>query len=43
MYSQSRQRLVAGFSPRLPKFEPISGHVAFVVDKVALRQILSEF
>jgi hypothetical protein len=30
------QRLVAGFPPRGPEFEHGSGHVGFVVDKVAL-------
>jgi hypothetical protein len=28
------RRLVAGFPPRRPRFEPGSGHVGFVVDKV---------
>jgi hypothetical protein len=30
------QRLVAGFPPRRPGFEPEPGQVRFVVDKVAL-------
>jgi hypothetical protein len=29
-------RSVADFPPRRPGFEPMSGHVGFVVDKVAL-------
>jgi hypothetical protein len=37
------KRLVAGFPPRRPGFYPRSGHVGFVVDKVALRQVFSEF
>jgi hypothetical protein len=36
-------RLVAGFPPRWPGFEPRSGHGEFVVDKVALGQVFSEF
>jgi hypothetical protein len=36
-------RLVAGFQPRRPGFEPTSGHVGFVVDKVALGQVFSEY
>jgi hypothetical protein len=36
-------RLVAGFQPRQPGFDPWSGHVAFVVDKVALGQVFSEY
>jgi hypothetical protein len=35
--------LVAGFPPRRPGFEPRSGHVGFVVDKVALGQVFSEY
>jgi hypothetical protein len=34
------RRLVAGFPPRRPGFEPWSGHMGFVVDKVALAQLL---
>jgi hypothetical protein len=33
------RRLVAGFLPRRPGFDPRSGHVGFVVDKVALGQV----
>jgi hypothetical protein len=36
------RRLVAGFPPWRFGFEPESGHVGFVVDKVALRQVFSE-
>jgi hypothetical protein len=35
------RRLVAGFPPRRPGFEPGSGHVGIVVDKVALGQVFS--
>jgi hypothetical protein len=35
--------LVAGLSPRRPGFAPGSIHVGFVVDKVALGQVFSEF
>jgi hypothetical protein len=35
--------LVAGLSPRRPGFAPVSIHVGFVVDKVALGQVFSEF
>jgi hypothetical protein len=34
--------LVAGFPPRRPEFKPGSGHVGFVVDKVALGQVFSK-
>jgi hypothetical protein len=37
------RRLVAGFPPRRPKFEPRSGHVGFVVDKVSLGRVSSEY
>jgi hypothetical protein len=37
------QGLVPGFSPRRPGFEPRSGHVGFVVDRVALGQVSSEY
>jgi hypothetical protein len=37
------RRLVAGFPPRRPEFQPRSGHVGFVVDKVALGQGFSEY
>jgi hypothetical protein len=33
-------RLVAGISPQKPGFDPGSVHVGFLVDKVALRQVL---
>jgi hypothetical protein len=36
-------QLVAGFPPRRPGFDPGSGHVGFVVDKVALGQVFSEY
>jgi hypothetical protein len=36
-------RLVAGFPPRRPGFDLSSGHVGFVVDKVTLGQVLSEY
>jgi hypothetical protein len=35
-------RAIAGFPPRWPGFEPGSGHVGFVVVKVALGQFFSE-
>jgi hypothetical protein len=35
--------LVGGFPPPLPGFEPRSGHVGFVVDKVALWHVFSEY
>jgi hypothetical protein len=35
--------LMDGFPPRRPGFEPGSGHVGFVVDKVALGQVFSEY
>jgi hypothetical protein len=37
------RRLVAGFPPRRPWFEPRSGHVGFVVDKVVLGQVFSQY
>jgi hypothetical protein len=37
------RRLVAGLSPRRQGFAPRSIHVEFVVDKAALRQVLSKF
>jgi hypothetical protein len=37
------RRLVAGFPPRRPGFETGSGHVEFVVDKVAVEQVFSEY
>jgi hypothetical protein len=33
----------SGFPPRRPEFEPRSSHVGFVVDKVALGQVFSEY
>jgi hypothetical protein len=36
-------QLVAGFPPRRPGFEPGSGQLGFVVDKVALAQFFSEY
>jgi hypothetical protein len=36
-------RLVAGFPSRRPGFETGSGNVGFVVDKVALVQVFSEY
>jgi hypothetical protein len=36
------QRLVAGFPPRRPGFA-YEQHVGFVVDKVALGQVFSEY
>jgi hypothetical protein len=40
--SQTR-RFVPGFPRRQPKFEPGCGYVGFVVDKVALGQVFSEY
>jgi hypothetical protein len=37
------KQLVAGFPPRRPEFDPGSGQVGFVVDKVALGQVFSEY
>jgi hypothetical protein len=37
------QVVVAGFPPRRPGFDPGSGQVGFVVDKVALGQVFSEY
>jgi hypothetical protein len=37
------KRLVAGFPSRRPGLEPRSGHVGFVVDKVPLGQVFSEY
>jgi hypothetical protein len=37
------RRLVTGFPPRRPGFEPSSGQVGFVVDKVVLGQVFSEY
>jgi hypothetical protein len=35
--------LVAGFPLRRPGFEPRSGHMGFVVDRMALGQVLSGY
>jgi hypothetical protein len=35
--------LVAGFPSRRPGFQPGSGHVGFVVEKVALGQVFSDY
>jgi hypothetical protein len=37
------KRLVSGFPPRRPGFEPGSDQVGFVVDKVALGRVFSEY
>jgi hypothetical protein len=37
------RKVVFNFSPRRPGIEPRSGHVGFVVDKVALGQIFSGY
>jgi hypothetical protein len=37
------RRLVAGFPLRRPGFEPVLGNVKFVVEKVALQQVFSEY
>jgi hypothetical protein len=37
------RRLVAGFPPQRPGFEDGPGYVGFVVDKVALVQVSSEY
>jgi hypothetical protein len=37
------RRLVAGYPPRQTGFQPRSGHVGFVVDKVALGQVFFEY
>jgi hypothetical protein len=36
------RRLVAGFAPRRPAFEPRSGHLGFVVD-MAVKHVFSEY
>jgi hypothetical protein len=36
-------RFVVGFPPLLPGFEPRSRHEGFVVDKLALVQVFSEY
>jgi hypothetical protein len=35
--------LVAGFPPQRPEFDPRSGYVVFVMDKVVLGQVFSEY
>jgi hypothetical protein len=35
--------VVAGFPLRRPWFEPMTGHVGFVLDKSILKQVLSEY
>jgi hypothetical protein len=42
-HSLSGSSLASGFPPRLPWFVPWSGQVGFVVDKVALGQVFSEY
>jgi hypothetical protein len=37
------KRLVASFPPRRPGFDPRSGYLGFVVDKVALREVFSDY
>jgi hypothetical protein len=37
------QAVIAGFPPRRLGFKPGSGHVGFVVDKVALGQVFSKY
>jgi hypothetical protein len=37
------KRLVTGFPPRRPSFDPGSCQVGFEVDKVALGQVFSEY
>jgi hypothetical protein len=37
------KRLVAGFPPRWPGYKPGSRHVGFVLDKMALGQVVSEY
>jgi hypothetical protein len=37
------RQLVVGFPPLRPGFEHGSGHVGFVVDRVALRQVFSDY
>jgi hypothetical protein len=37
------RRLVTGFPPRRPGFDPRSGHLRFVLDKVSLGQVFSEY
>jgi hypothetical protein len=37
------RRLIADFLPRRPGFDPRSGHVGFVVDRVIVGQVFSEY
>jgi hypothetical protein len=37
------KKIVGGFLPRRPGFKPESSHVEFVVGKVALTQVFSEY
>jgi hypothetical protein len=37
------KRLVAGFPPKQPGFDPGSGQLGFVVDKVALGKVFYEY
>jgi hypothetical protein len=37
------RRLVVGFPPRRPGFEPRSDHVGFAVEKAALGQVFSYY
>jgi hypothetical protein len=37
------RQLVTSFQPQRPGFEPRSGHVGFVVDKVELAYVYSEY
>jgi hypothetical protein len=39
---QQLRRLVAGFPPRQPEFEPVLCHAGFMVDEVAVGQAFSE-
>jgi hypothetical protein len=43
MHGYFLKRLVVGFPLRRPGFEPGSSHVGFVVDKVALGHVFSEY
>jgi hypothetical protein len=37
------RRLIPGYPPRRPGIYPKSSHMEFVVDKVALEQVFSEY
>jgi hypothetical protein len=41
--AQIKKKIVPNFSPRRPGFNPGSGYVGFVVDRVALGQVFSEY